>query len=249
MDMQDKEFDELFRSKLDGYEEGPSAKVWNNIAGKLNVPKRRKVLTPFLSIAASIIVLIGAGLLFIPKKPPLKTKQSKVAKIILPVTIKQGRVTPQIAKMVPDTTSGVIIARHQGSTHRTNVNNRFMAINIDTLPTHPPLIKRQNQQFISSASQMQAFDSKTIVPVVIAPVIEQLSADNQPEIAALESSQKDTPAVKIKPGIHNLGGLVNALIAKVDKRKDKVIEFSDNEDGESKLTGINLGIIKIKKER
>jgi hypothetical protein len=34
----------------------------------------------------------------------------------------------------------------------------------------------------------------------------------------------------------------------VDKRKDKLIEFSSKDDDESLITGINLGIIKVKKE-
>jgi hypothetical protein len=67
MDMQDKEFDKLFSSKLEGLEIEPSAKVWKGINGELSGNKR-KSLIPFLSIAASIIVLIAAGVLFIPKK-------------------------------------------------------------------------------------------------------------------------------------------------------------------------------------
>jgi hypothetical protein len=47
-----------------------------------------------------------------------------------------------------------------------------------------------------------------------------------------------------------LGGLINALIAKVDRRQDKLIEFSDSDDddAESNVTGLNLGLIKIKKQ-
>jgi hypothetical protein len=41
---------------------------------------------------------------------------------------------------------------------------------------------------------------------------------------------------------------LNVVIAAVDKRKDKVIEFSNTDGDESSITGINLGIIKIKKE-
>ncbi|NNU34325.1 hypothetical protein HK413_09510 [Mucilaginibacter sp. S1162] len=45
--------------------------------------------------------------------------------------------------------------------------------------------------------------------------------------------------------------MVNALMAKIDKREDKLIEFSDSDDDEngSDLTGVNLGLIKIKKQQ
>ncbi len=68
MDMQDKEFDDLFRSKLDGFEAGPSARVWAGIDAELSGKRRKKILAPYLSIAASIIVLVAAGILFIPEK-------------------------------------------------------------------------------------------------------------------------------------------------------------------------------------
>jgi hypothetical protein len=86
MEMQDKEFDDLFRSKLDGFEVKPSVGVWDNIALDLSAGKRKKILLPFLSIAASIIVLVSAGILFIPQKQnviskhPVKNKTAKIAR-------------------------------------------------------------------------------------------------------------------------------------------------------------------------
>jgi hypothetical protein len=50
-----------------------------------------------------------------------------------------------------------------------------------------------------------------------------------------------------KHGIRNFGDIVNLVVAKVDKRKDKVIEFSDDDEDGSSITGINLGVIKVKK--
>ncbi len=71
MEMQDNDFDDLFRSKLEGFEAAPSANVWAGIDAELNSKKRKKILVPFLSVAASIIVLVGAGLFFIPQKQPV----------------------------------------------------------------------------------------------------------------------------------------------------------------------------------
>jgi hypothetical protein len=68
MDMQDKELDELFSSKLDDLEMQPSARVWENISAGLADKKRKKRLVPFLSIAASITVLVASYVLFIPQK-------------------------------------------------------------------------------------------------------------------------------------------------------------------------------------
>jgi hypothetical protein len=42
MDMQDKEFDRLFSSKLKNFEMEPSPMAWENIAGELHGKKARR---------------------------------------------------------------------------------------------------------------------------------------------------------------------------------------------------------------
>jgi hypothetical protein len=63
----------------------------------------------------------------------------------------------------------------------------------------------------------------------------------------LADNKKDSVLAKRKHRIHNFGDLVNLVVDKLDKRQDKVVQFADDEDGDSHLTGVNLGIVKIKK--
>ena len=84
MKMQDKEFDELFHSKLNDFEVEPSAHVWGNISEQLDAGKRRNALITGLSIAASFLILVTAGILFSPQKNQLNTKhlvKSNITKI------------------------------------------------------------------------------------------------------------------------------------------------------------------------
>ncbi len=100
MEMQDKEFDELFRSKLNNIEAEPTAQVWDGIAGSLRGRRRYRTLIPYLSIAASIIVLAAAGILFIPKKGAVVKKHpdtGNMAKVVPPVT------APAANNVKPDT--------------------------------------------------------------------------------------------------------------------------------------------------
>jgi hypothetical protein len=41
---------------------------------------------------------------------------------------------------------------------------------------------------------------------------------------------------------------VNLVVAKVDKRKDKLIQFSDSDDDGSVITAVHLGALKIKRD-
>src|ERR1700744_2349017 len=83
MNMQDKELDNLFHSKLDGFETEPSASVWENIDTGLTAGKRKRILLPLLSAAASIIVLVTAGILLAPRHvqdPPHHPVKGNIAK-------------------------------------------------------------------------------------------------------------------------------------------------------------------------
>jgi len=64
----------------------------------------------------------------------------------------------------------------------------------------------------------------------------------------LPAAKPAKAAVK-KHGIRTFGDLINVVVAKVDKRQDKVIHFSDSDDDEeSNITSINLGFVKVKKD-
>ena len=93
--MQDKEFDDLFRSKLGDFEVQPSAEVWQNIDAELAGKKKKSVFT-LLSIAASVLILLTAGILFIPKKGAVKQGKpdTNVVAKANPSTVKPENVKP-----------------------------------------------------------------------------------------------------------------------------------------------------------
>ena len=57
----------------------------------------------------------------------------------------------------------------------------------------------------------------------------------------------DTAKVKQRHKIHSFGDLVNLVVDKVDKSKDKLIVFSKDDDDDEHITNVNLGVVKTKK--
>lgn len=51
-----------------------------------------------------------------------------------------------------------------------------------------------------------------------------------------------------KKGIRNVGDLINYVVDKVDKREDKILKFKTDDDDNSSLIGINIGMIKFNKK-
>jgi hypothetical protein len=263
MEMQDKEFDDVFNSKLGDLEMEPSARVWDEIADELDGKKAKRSLMPWLSIAASVIILVTAGILFLGKntkkhgkhtKPDLlalnqnhavvKTKDDTDKTIIEPVIT---------AKPNNRVTSTLNRAAYQNLSQANNVTVPNVNKEDNTSKQTEQPAKADDQQLLASIPQTESNVLQGVVPgkeIKLAPRsldIEEQAQTGKP-IAA--SGAKPVATGFKKHGIRSLGGLINVLIAKVDKRQDKLIEFtdSDDDDTESSVTGVNLGIIKIKKQ-
>lgn len=247
--MQDKEIDSLFRSKLDNFEVEPSAAVWGGITSQID--KKKKPFGVYLSIAASLLILLGAGLYFVSNtkeitKKPVQiavAKNNKPAKtIIQPVTV-----APKLAE--PQTEKVAVINTKASRKQKTKFAKD------EAVSTKEQAIKPAPQ--LAQVAQKVDVPVKFVVPDRSVPFNDKIDIpDNQPlKTNTLEAQAQDAPASKTlaaapvkKHRIRNFGDLINAVVGKVDKRKDKLIEFSTTKDeDDSTLSGLNLGFIKIKK--
>lgn len=258
MNMQDNEFDDLFRNKLDNFAAEPPGKVWAGIDNELGKKDTGNRGFFILKIAASIIVLLTAGLLFIPKgqkdqhqKPNRVVKSNSKPDVI---KLDQESVTTPVTKKAQlavapvqhnrTTSSPIVTKRHvinEPGVQKAIPNNSSQETIAKVEPT--PVIASEKPDVkiptvtIDTAKRLIA---KADVPDVVAPV------KVNPAIVA-QAPVNNVPKATVKRrGIHNFGELVNLVVAKVDKRKDKAIEFSDTDD-DSSITGINIGPFKIKK--
>lgn len=245
--MQDNEFDNLFRSKLDGFETEPSISVWQHIDASLHAGNRKRLLVPLLSAAASIIVLVTAGVLLVPRHVKDSVdhhSKNNIAMNDAPVNTKAP--------------VAVVNAGASGAVHTV------------ALQSVKQLVAATQQATIGAVSNEQA-PVKQPAPEVIAATAQRpdvitqpkpvntiaLTANNvsAPEIKPIQAVTPDkqtgddvAPQPAKKHRIHSLGDMLNTVIAAVDKRKDKLVEFTDTDDDESVVTGVNLGIVAVKKQ-
>jgi hypothetical protein len=255
--MQDNELDELFRLKLDDLEMQPSAKAWANIEAGLGREKKRS-WAPVLSMAATVLVVMAAGTWFVLDKP-VKVKQNQVAK--MPVK-KQSPKTIEIAP------KAVEEALQENTTPPSIAKSNIVPVNriaqqkaakyVQSAVSGKPAVVKDDMpitQKADSPSQLIAAvqpEKPVLHPVVpemqlAASVIENTS----PAVKAVNPStvMASQPEKKKRRGIHSLGDLINVVVAKVDKREDKIIEFTSTDEDESSVSGINLGLFKVKKEK
>jgi hypothetical protein len=260
MDMQDREFDDVFRDKLDGFEAEPSTKVWMGIDSTLDEKSRKKAIMPWLSIAASIMVLVSAGLLFIPKKTITQHHTNGIARTRPVSPIAKPKQETAIKTPAPQTQIAVVPVTAKPAIHHTKKTENI----VDPVEKPTELIaktetaKPVEQPVMAAVPQKQQHVTQPVVPgnetpLTVKETVNSNISDLQTKPALI--AQQQTPATKPavtastkKHGIRNFGDLVNLVVAKVDKRKDKPLEFSDDEDDESVIAEVNKGIQRIKKD-
>lgn len=256
--MQDKEFDQLFRSKLENFEEEPTSQVWDGIVEELDGKHRYRSLLPWLSIAASITLLAAAGILFIPQKhtrtkPPVDAsfvKTSPKPAVVKPEPLK---VQPQSNIQPAPVVNNIVAAKHK----KTASAAPSVSVTPAPVVTNTPL-SRGDQAVLAVAQPKQDIITPVVpnveTPLSIKPPVDEVTAAAPEKITATANTLPvadkplETDIAKPKRSTHGIGGFLNAVIAKVDKRKTKIIEFTDADDDETNVLSVNLGIFKSKKE-
>ena len=259
MDMQGNELDELFRSSLDELEIQPSAHVWTGITRHLDASKRKRSLVSVLSIAAGIVLMLTIGMLFIPKQikvnkqHPLANRVVKSMSLVTKtpsVVLSNKQQNKKTEKAVIASANHLAAAKFErlGNSNRADMDKtkklKAQKEKLAKVNSDPDVVLAARGDELASA----VVPDHTGDEISAKPAIHDLSLlENKPQLAVLATKPVKAPIKKRR--IRSMGDVFNVVIAAVDKRKDKFIEFSNTDEDDATITGINLGIIKVKKEK
>jgi len=260
MNMHDKDMDALFRNKLADLEVEPSPMVWANINNELGAQDKRKSYVPLLRIAASVAILVTAGMIFLTNK-----KDDVINKPINRVAINPGVKAP--VKVQPAIVPTTIVIKQAGAVKEepevvtAQPTQRIAQVVHHTVTSTPTGAKNTTQTTVipdksativdTSPNSVMALANKTNVVV---PDITFKSGDTEPQSKTVLAANNEpvtdnaTSAPTKKRKIRGLGGFINAVVGAVDKRDDKIIEFTETDEGDA-VTGINLGLFRVKKQK
>ncbi|RYE30547.1 MAG: hypothetical protein EOP42_12045 [Sphingobacteriaceae bacterium] len=257
MKTSDKELDALF-AKLDDFAVEPSANLWQNIESELDKKPKKKTLVPALRIAAGIIVMLAVGLLFMRKQETINNPlPKKIAKVELQ---KPDPIKNQI-KNSGDKNSMLLLSAKNNAVKTASAKSRTKPVVIKTIIQIKPKAEENVTETLAQLKQGSESGNSESNPnqtqIALVPDA-SVSLKPQPETEIVQPAviKMQVMAAVTNPKkskhkrIRNFGDVVNLVMAKVDKREDKLIQFTDSDDGdESNVTGINLGIINLKKEK
>lgn len=243
--MQDRDFDQLFNQRFEAFEVKPSAKLWQRITNDLDKPSRNKRnLSTYWMAAASIIVLVLAGLWLY--------KPAEVIQL-------QGKSENQVAISKEKSVANMSEADQLDASEAIRPASSLAVWRAESIPK---VSRRKSRKVNTADSDVDSSPNKITVsaPAVNAAhaiasvnnslnIVEKSQHVEAPQVGAaqLEKDEKeDTRNERTKtPKIKSIGGLVNFVIAQLDKREDKIIEFRDGDEG-AEVSGINIGPLKFK---
>ena len=240
--MSDNDFDKLFREKFESFEREPSSSVWSGITGKLDGKKaKRRFPTLWLS-AASIVLVLGLGLMLFPEKETIKLHGKASNNVSQSEGIKAAPGKVVISEVLENDLPPV---PHEDVNRET------------TLAVKPAKVEATRN--ILNEGSIKAYSSEQKVEEPAKADIEDLSliAQNNHDLTPSSEVEKmdlslnintnipDSSELKHRQKIKTVGDLVNFVVSKVDKRKNKIIEFSREDEGDI-VSGLNLGLLQYR---
>ncbi|UKT64368.1 hypothetical protein [Pedobacter mucosus] len=248
--IQDKDFDQLFENAFADAEVAPSRDLWNNIESEI-APKKRKKLPVYWLAAAVVLVMATVGILvFQQQDNDDQTKKiadnsiEKISPAIKDLSIKDS-IETSITPVEEIKIKSPIYSKPIKALASNNVKTKVSPIKKQKVINVP---ETQKPEIIIAKVEVPKQDivKKKIEEAILQTNAETLIASNAATIKADEVIGENIQTEN--KGIRNVGDVVNLIVNKVDKRKDKFIQFRTDDD-DSSLSSINIGPFKFGKNR
>ena len=236
--MQDKEFDQFIKDKLAQAEVTPPAMLWNKVDAQLET-KRKKPFPMMWMAAAVAVVAVSAGLLFnqqekiqLQGQPAIVTSSAKPVTETAPLAAETSVVTSQEA--LTSTAK-----QYTAEPVKSIAKKELLSMQPSSPEAH--LDDRNNE--------VKQTQEETIV-IRDVELASALTTPEEPIMAGFQETPQDalTDDENVAPerrGIRNVGDLVNFVVEKIDKREEKILKFNPDDDDQSSLVSINIGILKF----
>ena len=234
--MQDKEFDQFIKDKLAQAEVTPPAMLWNKVDAQLET-KRKKPFPMMWMAAAVAVVAVSAGLLFnqqekiqLQGQPAIVATTEKSATETMPPSAE----TPVVINQEAQTAT---VKQHTVAPAKSIAKKELLAMQPSSSEVH---LDNRNKEVKQPQEE----------PMVIRDVELALTTPQEPVMTGIQETPQDalTDDQAVAPerrGIRNVGDLVNFVVDKIDKREEKILQFNPNDDDQSSLVSINIGILKF----
>jgi len=246
--IQDKDFDQLFKNAFEDAEITPLRDLWSSIESEIE-PKKKRIVPVYWLSAAAVLLIATVGFL-VYQQQEVKPKQfannvePKVVKPVIetqPVQDSAETVTvpkEKLEQALPTT------LKPAEAVAKTTVKEDVKPIERHKIVTAPEMQKQE--EMIARADKPKE-DIKAKIDALVSQTNSEAVIASTATIAIADDVTGEDNQAESK-GIRNVGDVVNLIVNKVDKRKDKFIQFRTDDD-DSSLSSINIGPFKFGKKK
>ncbi|WP_145859931.1 hypothetical protein [Pedobacter suwonensis] len=246
--IRDKDFDQLFKDTFADAEVTPSRDLWSNIESEI-VPKKKRIIPVYWLSAAAILLVATIGILIYQQQNT--THQGKqLANNVIEKTkpeVKQP-IAQDTAVTTVESIEPVLPVRPKAvnAIAKTKVKKEIKSTGLKETHSMITAPEMQKQEAVIAKIDEPKKDLKTkIEEAILQPKEETVTAAVATPVKTDEPVNDNEQSNK---GIRNVGDVVNLIVNKMDKRKDKLIQFRTDDD-DSSLSSINIGPFKFGKRK
>ncbi|WP_316846742.1 hypothetical protein [Pedobacter psychrodurus] len=247
--IRDKDFDQLFKDAFADAEVTPSRDLWSNIESEIT-PKKKRIIPIYWLSAAAVLLIATIGILVYQQQntssegKQLASNTIETTKPVVQAPIVKDTVT-KIVEPVENITPVLPVQRKSVSAvAKTKVKQELIKpVEKQRIVTAPEM---QKQEAVLAKVEEPKKDIKTKIEEAILQPKEETVIVANPTAVKIDEPVNDNE--QSNKGIRNVGDVVNLIVNKMDKRKDKLIQFRTDDD-DSSLSSINIGPFKIGKRK
>jgi len=243
--IRDKDFDQLFKDAFADAEVTPSRDLWSNIESEI-VPKKKRIIPIYWLSAAAILLISAIGILLYQQQ-----NTTNAGKQLANNSIKQTKqeVKEPIAKDTAVENIEPVLAvkpKAVNAIAKTKLKSEVRTTKLNETRSMLTAPEMQKQETVIAKVEEPEKDLKTkIEEAILQPKEEVVTAAVATPVKTDEPVNDNEQNNK---GIRNVGDVVNLIVNKMDKRKDKLIQFRTDDD-DSSLSSINIGPFKFGKRK
>ncbi len=247
--IRDKDFDQLFKDAFADAEVMPSRDLWSNIESEITPKKKRIIPIYWLSAAAVLLIATIGILIYQQQNNTNETKQLANNTIEKPKPVVELPVVKDQSPVVVEPLKDIVPilpveAKPVRAIAKTKVKQDVVKPVEKQRMVTAPEMQKQETMVAQVESPKNDIKAQIDAAILSQPKVDIVTASN-PTTVKTDEPINDNEQNK---GIRNMGDVINIIVNKVDKRKDKLIQFRTDDD-DSSLSSINIGPFKIGKRK
>ncbi|MGQ7857621.1 hypothetical protein ACUN24_25570 [Pedobacter sp. WC2501] len=244
--IRDKDFDQLFKDAFADAEVTPSRDLWSNIESEITPNKKRIIPIYWLSAAAVLLIATIGILVYQQQNNTSEGKQLANNTIEKPKPVVETPVVkdqpPVVVEPVKDVAPILPVeAKPARAIAKTKMKQDKPALEQPRIIMDPEMQKQETT--VAKVEEPKKDIRTKIEEAILQPKEETVIVANP---TAIKTDDPVNENEQNNKGIRNVGDVVNLIVNKMDKRKDKLIQFRTDDD-DSSLSSINIGPFKIGK--